>query len=138
MNIAEEIKNAVRKAIFELSPGINFNFNEILTVTYPYVFFSIKNLELERPIDTCFQNVKALCLIEYAPSPEPKNEDLFKYQQTLSEALSTFDFWNTKIQALNAQFSISEKTLVMSFELSFYARLEDETEVMEEIVLDIT
>lgn len=56
-----------------------------------------------------------LCLLEYGYSDEPKTEDLFAFQDVLSGALFSFDFLNTKISALNQQFSIVEKTLKMSF-----------------------
>lgn len=137
MNIAQEIKNSIRAAVHKAAANVNFNFNEIKTVTYPYVFLSLQNLELEAVIDTYFRRVRVLCLLEYGYSDEPKTEDLFAFQDVLSGALFSFDFLNTKISALNQQFSIVEKTLKMSFELDFYVRLEDEGEMMKELNITI-
>lgn len=39
MNIAQEIKNSIRAAVHKAAADVNFNFNEIKTVTYPYVIF---------------------------------------------------------------------------------------------------
>lgn len=136
MNIAQEIKNAIRAAVHGAAADVNFNFEEIKAVEYPYVFLSLQNIEAEA-VDGYFRRVRVLCLLEYGCSDEPKNEELFKFQEVLSGALYSFRFLNTKICARNQQFSIADKTLRMSFELDFYLRLEDDGEMMEELDLTI-
>ena len=57
--------------------------------------------------------------------------------ETLSDAYSLFEFGDTKLSAKNVEFKIVEGVLQMTFDLEFYVKAVDETELMEELTLSI-
>jgi hypothetical protein len=138
MAIIIDIKNAIRKAIYTRDNEINFFFNEILKVQYPYVFFYIPSFKLDKAVDSeHWRKLNLMCVIEYAESENNSVTDLWEYSDTLSEVYSLFTFADTKIQARNIEFKIVEGVLQMTFDLEVYVKAIDETELMQELELNI-
>ena len=52
MAIIIDIKDAIRDNIHGIDNTINFNFNEIETVDYPFIYFYITNFNLDKAIDS--------------------------------------------------------------------------------------
>lgn len=138
MAIIIDIKNAIRKAIYTKDNTINFFFNEILKVQYPYVFFYIPSFKLDKAVDTEYwRKLSLMCVIEYAETEDSTTTELWGYMDTLSEVYSLFEFADTKLQARNIEFKIVEDVLQMTFDLELYVKYEDETELMKELALTI-
>jgi hypothetical protein len=138
MAIIIDIKNAIRKAIYTKDSSINFFFNEILKVQYPYVFFYIPSFRLEKAIDPeHWRKLTLMCVVEYAESEANTTTQLWEYADILSEAYSLFEFADTKISARNTEFKIVEGVLQMTFDLEVYVKAIDETELMQELDLTI-
>lgn len=138
MAIIIDIKNAIRKAIYTRDNEINFFFNEILKVQYPYVFFYIPSFKLDKAVNSeHWRKLNLMCVIEYAESENNSVTDLWEYSDTLSEVYSLFSFADTKIQARNIEFKIVEGVLQMTFDLEVYVKAIDETELMQELELNI-
>lgn len=138
MAIIIDIKNAIRKAIYTRDKEINFFFNEILKVQYPYVFFYIPSYKLDKAVNSeHWRKLNLMCVIEYAESENNSVTDLWEYSDTLSEVYSLFTFADTKIQARNIEFKIVEGVLQMTFDLEVYVKAIDETELMQELELNI-
>ena len=138
MAIIIDIKNAIRKAIYTKDNTINFFFNEILKVQYPYVFFYIPSFKLDKAIDAEYwRKLSLMCVIEYAETEDSTSTELWGYMDTLSEVYSLFEFADTKLQARNIEFKIVEGVLQMTFDLELYVKYEDETELMKELALTI-
>lgn len=138
MAIIVDIKNAIRKAIYTRDNDINFFFNEILKVQYPYVFFYIPSFKLDKAVNSeHWRKLNLMCVIEYAESENNSVTDLWEYSDTLSEVYSLFSFADTKIQARNIEFKIVEGVLQMTFDLEVYVKAIDETELMQELELNI-
>lgn len=138
MAIIIDIKNAIRKAIHTRDNEINFFFNEILKVQYPYVFFYIPSFKLDKAVNSeHWRKLNLMCVIEYAESENNSVTDLWEYSDTLSVVYSLFEFADTKIQAKNTEFKIVEGVLQMTFDLEIYVKAIDETELMQELELTI-
>lgn len=138
MAIIVDIKNAIRKAIYTRDNDINFFFNEILKVQYPYVFFYIPSFKLDKAVNSeHWRKLNLMCVIEYAESENNSVTDLWEYSDTLSEVYSLFTFADTKVQARNIEFKIVEGVLQMTFDLEVYVKAIDETELMQELELNI-
>ena len=138
MAIIIDIKNAIRRAIYTRDNAINFFFNEILKVEYPYVFFYIPSFRLDKAVNTEYwRKLTLMCVIEYAESEDNTTTELWEYMDTLSEVYSLFDFAGTKLQARNIEFKTVEGVLQMTFDLEVYVKHKDETELMKELNLSI-
>jgi len=137
MAIIIDLKNAIRKAIYNKDNQITFFFNEILKVKYPYVFFYIPSFKLEKAFHPEYwRKLTLMCVIEYAEHEDNTATELWGYMDTLTETYSLFDFLDTKLRVENPDFKIVEGVLQMTFDLEFYIKPEDETELMQE--LDLT
>lgn len=138
MAIIIDLKNAIRKAIYMQDDAINFNFNEILVVEYPYVFFYIPSFKIDKAINAEYwRKLTLMCVIEYAKEENSSSSDLWGYSDTLTEAYKAFDFADTKLTAKNIEFKTVEDVLQMTFDLEFYVKAEDETELMKELNFNI-
>ena len=138
MAIIIDLKNAIRKAIYSKDSAINFFFNEILRVKYPYVFFYIPSFKLDKALNPEYwRKLTLLCVVEYAKDENNTATELWEYTDTLSEVYSLFDFADTKLSAKNPEFKLVDGVLQMTFNLEFYVRLEDTTELMQELDLTI-
>lgn len=137
MAIIIDIKNAIRKAIYTQDSSINFFFNEILKVEYPYVFFYIPSYRIDKAIDTEYwRKLTLMCVVEYAKGEKNTTTELWEYSDTLTEAFKSFEFIDTKISAKNIEFKTVEGVLQMTFDLECYVKAVDDTELMED--LDLT
>lgn len=137
MAIIIDLKNAIRKAVFDRDNALTFYFNEILRVEYPYIFFYIPSYKLEKALDTEYwRKLTLMCVIEYRKDENNTATELWSYADELAEAYKLFDFDDTKLRADNIEFKIVDKVLQMTFDLEFYAKYEDATELME--YLDLT
>ena len=138
MAIIIDIKNAIRKAIYDKDNSINFFFDEILKVKYPYVFFYIPSYKLEKAIDVNYwRKLTLMCVVEYAKDEKGATSDLWAYADTLSETYSVFEFGETKVSAMNIEFKTVNGVLQMTFDLEVYVKQIDETELMEELDFSI-
>ncbi|MBS4760952.1 MAG: hypothetical protein KHX03_09675 [Clostridium sp.] len=138
MDIIVDLKNAIRKSIYELDKTVNFNFEEIQTATYPYVFFYISNYRIIEHIDpTRNAKLDLQCVLEYASEENPKNADLWSYEDNLRLATKNFEFLNTKLFAQNLTFKIVDGVLQMTFDLTLYVKETDKTELMKELQMTI-
>lgn len=136
MTIIVELKNAIRKSIYTLDNSMNFNFEEIKRVQYPYVFFYIRNYKIIEPSDpTRWAQVTANCVLEYCKEADCDNADLWAYEDVFRNATKNFEFMDTKLYAQNPEFSLADGVLQMLFDLTFYVREQDETELMQELQL---
>jgi hypothetical protein len=142
MAIVIDIKNAIRSAIYSKDDEINFFFNEIKKVEYPYVFFYIPSFRLPTKLDDeHWQKVNLMCVVEYAKSENNTTTQLWTYADKLSDAYSLFEFKNEKISARNVEFKLVEGVLQMTFDLEFYVKLETPEELaqlMQELNITIT
>ena len=138
MAIIIDIKNAIRKAIYTKDNNINFFFNEILKVQYPYVFFYIPSYRVEKAVDTNYwRKLTLMCVVEYAKGENNSTSDLWSYADTLDETLSLFEYADTKIGVKNAEYKLVEGVLQMTFDLEVYVKLVDETDIMQELELGL-
>jgi len=138
MAIIIDIKNAIRKAIYTRDNEINFFFNEILKVQYPYVFFYIPSYRLDKAVDSeHWRKLNLMCVIEYAESENNSATDLWEYADSLSEALSLFTFSDTRLTAKNTEFKIVDGVLQMTFDLEFYIKAVEEADLMQELNLQL-
>ena len=137
MAIVIDVKNAIRKAIYSKDSAINFFFNEILKVQYPYVFFYIPSYRIDRAIDAEYwRKLTLMCVVEYAKEEDSTTTELWEYSDILTEAYKSFDFLDTKLSAINIEFKTVEGVLQMTFDLECYVKATDDTELMKE--LDLT
>lgn len=137
MAIVIDVKNAIRKAIYSKDSAINFFFNEILKVQYPYVFFYIPSYRIDKAIDAEYwRKLTLMCVVEYAKEEDNTTTELWEYSDILTEAYKSFDFLDTKLSARNIEFKTVEGVLQMTFDLECYVKATDDTELMKE--LDLT
>lgn len=138
MAIIIDLKNAIRKAIYTKDNEINFFFNEILKVKYPFVFFYIPSFKLEKSLNPEYwRKLTLLCVIEYAANEDNSATELWQYADILADTYSLFDFLDTKLSVYDPEFKIVENVLQMTFNLEFYVKPEDESELMKELDLTI-
>lgn len=138
MAIILDIKNAIRKAIYSKDNSINFFFNEIIKVEYPYVFFYIPSFKIDKVINELhWRKLSLMCVIEYARAEDSTTTELWEYSDNLTEVYSLFEFLDTKLEARNIEFKTVEGVLQMTFDLELYAKNIDETEIMQELDLTI-
>lgn len=139
MAIIINLKDAIRNAIYKEDDTINFNFNEIQVVEYPYIFFYIPSFKLEKAIDKDYwRKLTLMCVVEYAKSETNNETELWSYMETMVKAFDLFDFLDTKLSVENSEFKTVDGVLQMTFNLEFYVKLEDMTELMEELDFTIT
>lgn len=138
MAIIIDLKNAIRKAIYTEDNTINFFFNEILKVKYPYVFFYIPSFRLEKALHPEYwRKLNLMCVLEYAHDEDNSATQLWEYADVLADTYKLFDFANTKLSVTDPEFKLVEGVLQMTFNLEFYVKLEDKTELMQELDLTI-
>lgn len=138
MSIIIDLKNAIRASIHALNSGVNFNFEKIQKVEYPYVFFYIPNYKITEHIDSTRDSLLNLsCVLEYVSSNNPTNVSLWKYEENFRKATKNFPFLDTKLYAINPEFELVDDALQMRFDLHFYIKDIDETELMKELNLTL-
>ena len=138
MAIIIDLKNAIRDSINEIDNTINFNFNEIETFDYPYIFFYIPSYKLDKPItagEWC--KLTLLCVLEYAKSEDNNNAELWTYADILPKMVRNFTFKDTKLSARNDELKLVSGVLQLTFDLEFYVREKDTEELMQELEFTI-
>lgn len=138
MAIIIDIKNAIRKAIYTKDNTVNFFFDEILKVKYPYVFFYIPSYRVEKAVDTNYwRKLTLMCVVEYAKEEGNTAADLWAYADVLDDALSLFEFADTKIGVKNAEYKTVEGVLQMTFDLEVYVKFVEDADLMQELELGL-
>ena len=74
-------------------------------------------------------------MLEYCKEADCDNADLWAYEDIFRKATKNFEFLDTRLFALNPEFSLVDGALQMLFDLTFYVREQDETELMQELQL---
>ena len=139
MAIIIDIKDAIRDSAYNLDNTLNFNFNEIETVDYPYLFFYIPSFRLEETISSEYwRKLTLLCVLEYAKSEDNNNTELWTYIENLSRIIYNFNFKNTKLTGRNAEYKIVDGVLQVTFDLEFYVKEQDADELMRELIYTLS
>lgn len=137
MAIIIDLKNAIRKAIYDRDKSINFYFDEMLKTRFPYVFFYVPSYKLDSAICADYwRKLTLLCVIEYEKEEKSSSADLWSYADVLADTYKLFDFADTKLRVENPEFKTVNGVLQMTFNLEFYVKEEDTTELMK--YLDLT
>lgn len=138
MAIILDLKNAIRDNINGIDNTINFNFNEIQTVDYPYIFFYIPSYRLDRPIDkNGWSKLTLLCVLEYAKTEDNNNAELWNYADVLPHMVRNFTFKDTKLSARNDEMKLVDGVLQLTFDLEFYVKEQDTDKLMQELEFTI-
>ena len=137
MAIILDIKNAIADALYEKDESVNFEFNKIQKADFPFVFFYIPSFRLEKAIDNEYwRKLTLMCVLEYQKSEDNSQDELWQFEETLSQTVKSFKFADTILSAKNIEYKTVEDVLQMTFDLEFYVKEIDETELMRE--LDLT
>lgn len=138
MAIIIDLKNAIRDNIHGIDANINFNFNEIETADYPYIFFYIPSYRLDKAIDSEYwRKLTLLCVLEYANSEDNNQSTLWSYADTLSDMVKAIPFKDTVLSGRNLEQKTVDGVLQLTFDLEFYVKVADETELMQELEFTI-
>jgi len=138
MAIIIDLKNAIRDNIHEIDADINFNFNEIQTADYPYIFFYIPSYRLDKAIDSEYwRRLTLMCVLEYANSEENNQATLWNYADTLSSMVKTIPFKGTVLSGRNLEQKTVDGVLQLTFDLDFYVKEADTTALMQELEFTI-
>lgn len=139
MSIIIDLKNAIRDNINEIDNTINFNFNEIETVDYPFIFFYIPSYRIDKAIDSEYwRKLTLLCVLEYGNSEQNNQATMWGYADTLSNMVKTISFKDTVLSGRNIEIKTVDDVLQMTFDLEFYVREADTTALMEELEFTIS
>lgn len=134
MAIIIDLKDAIRDNIHGIDADINFNFNEIETVDYPYMFFYIPSYRINKAIDSEYwRKLTLMCVLEYAHSEDNNQTVLWSYADTLSEMVKAVRFKDAVLSGRNTEFKTVDGVLQMTFDLEFYVKAKDDTELMREL-----
>ena len=134
MAVITDLKNAIRDNIYGINANINFNFNEIETADYPYIFFYIPSYRLDKAIDSEYwRKLTLMCVLEYAESEFNNQSTLWGYADTLSGMVKAILFKDTVLSGRNLEIRSVDKVLQLTFDLEFYVKEIDETELMQEL-----
>ena len=141
MSIIIDLKNAIRDNIHGIDANINFNFNEIETVDYPFIFFYFTSFQLDKAIDTEYWRKLTLnCVLEYGNSENNNHTTLWGYADTLSSMVKAIPFNDTVLSGLDIEQRIVDDVLQQTFNLELYVKVvagEGEAELMRELEFTI-
>ena len=134
MAIITDLKDAIRDKINGVDNTINFNFNEIQTVDYPFIFFYIPSFKLDKAIDSEYwRKLTLMCVLEYGNSEGNNQTTLWSYADTLSEMIKSIPFKDTVLSGRNAEYKTVDEVLQVTFDLEFYVKATDTTDLMREL-----
>lgn len=134
MAIIIDLKDAIRDKIHGIDADINFNFNEIETVDYPFIFFYIPSFKLDKAIDSEYwRKLTLMCVLEYGNSEGNNQTTLWSYADTLSEMIKAIPFKDTVLSGRNAEYKTVDEVLQVTFDLEFYVKATDTTDLMREL-----
>ena len=138
MAIIINLKDAIRDNIHGIDADINFNFNEIETADYPYIFFYIPSYRLDKAIDSEYwRKLTLMCVLEYANSEDNNQTTLWSYADTLSSMVKAIPFKDTVLSGRNLEQKTVDGVLQLTFDLEFYVKVADETDLMQELEFTI-
>lgn len=138
MAIIIDLKNAIRDSVYGIDNTINFNFNEIEVADFPYIFFYIPSYRLDKAIDSEYwRKLTLMCVLEYANSEDNNQTTLWNYADTLSDMVKTIPFKDTVLSGRNLEQKTVDGVLQLTFDLEFYVKVADETELMQELEFTI-
>lgn len=134
MAIIIDLKNAIRDRINAIDNTINFNFNEIETVDYPFIFFYIPSYKIDKAIDSDYwRKLTLMCVLEYGKSEDNSNTELWTYADILTDIIKLIPFKDTKISGRNPEIKTVDDVLQITFDLEFYVKVQDTTDLMQEL-----
>lgn len=134
MAVIIDIKNAIRDNIYGIDSNINFNFNQIETVDYPFIFFYIPSYRLDKAIDSDYwRKLTLMCVLEYGNSEGNNQATLWSYADTLSAMVKAIPFKNEVLSGRNIEIKTVDEVLQLTFDLELYVKEVDETELMQEL-----
>ena len=134
MSIISDLKNAIRDNINRIDDSINFNFNEIETVDYPFIFFYIPSFKLDKAIDSEYwRRLSLMCVLEYANSEDNNQATLWNYADTLSNMVKAIPFKDTVLSGRNLEMKTADGVLQATFDLECYVKEVDATDLMREL-----
>lgn len=134
MAIIIDLKDAIRDNINAIDNTINFNFNEIETADYPFIFFYIPSYRLDKAIDSEYwRRLTLMCVLEYGNSEENNQATLWNYADTLSQMVKAIPFKGTMLSGRNLEVKTVDEVLQLTFDLDFYVKETDTTALMEEL-----
>lgn len=138
MAIIIDLKNAIRDSVYGIDNTINFNFNEIEVADFPYIFFYIPSYRLDKAIDSEYwRKLTLMCVLEYANSEDNNQTTLWSYADTLSDMVKTILFKDTVLSGRNLEQKTVDGVLQLTFDLEFYVKVADETDLMQELEFTI-
>jgi hypothetical protein len=138
MAIIIDLKNAIRDNIHGIDADINFNFNEIETADYPYIFFYIPSYRLDKAIDAEYwRKLTLMCVLEYGNSEDNNQTTLWNYADTLSNMVKAIPFKDTVLSGRNLEQKTVDGVLQLTFDLELYVKEVDETELIQELEFTI-
>lgn len=138
MAIIIDLKNAIRDNINGIDNTINFNFNEIETVDYPFIFFYIPSYRIDKAIDSEYwRKLTLLCVLEYANSERNNQATLWNYADTLISMVKAIPFKDTVLSGRNLEQKTVDGVLQLTFDLEFYVKEADTTALMQELEFTI-
>lgn len=138
MAIIIDLKNAIRDSVYGIDNTINFNFNEIEVADFPYIFFYIPSYRLDKAIDSEYwRKLTLMCVLEYANSEDNNQTTLWSYADTLSDMVKAIPFKDTVLSGRNLEQKTVDGVLQLTFDLEFYVKVADETELMQELEFTI-
>lgn len=131
MAIIIDLKNAIRDKIHSLDADINFNFNEIETVDYPYIFFYIPSYRIDKALDPEYwRKLELLCVLEYANSEDNNNNELWGYADTLTQMITNILFNGAYLNGRDPELKIIDDVLQLTFNLELYVKVEELADLM--------
>ena len=128
----------LRDSVYGIDNTINFNFNEIEVADFPYIFFYIPSYRLDKAIDSEYwRKLTLMCVLEYANSEDNNQTTLWNYADTLSSMVKAILFKDTVLSGRNLEQKTVDGVLQLTFDLEFYVKVADETELMQELEFTI-
>lgn len=134
MAIINDLKNAISNSIYEKDADINFYFNKIEKADFPFIFLYFPSFKLEKAIDCDYwRKLNLMGVLEYQKNESNSQAELWEITDLMSKAVSNFSFLDTTLNARNIEFKTVDDVMQMTFDLEFYVKEIDETELMREL-----
>lgn len=139
MAIIIDIKNAIRRAIYTRDNDINFFFNEILKVQYPYVYCYFPEIKLDGYASAeYYRNIRGKCVLNCAVNENSTTTELIEYFESLiSDAVYSLNLVGIVVLPSSYSFNTNNNVFQATFDFQYTFKYEDETELMKELNLSI-
>ena len=90
--------------------------------------------KIDKAIDSEYwRKLTLMCVLEYAKSEDNNRTELWSYAETLTNAVKNFSFKDTKLSGMNLEQKIVDGVLQQTFDLEFYVKEKDTTDLMQEL-----